>query len=172
MLLLGRLPLIFLQDEVNDLDRWIQLRPRRRPVPRTPASSPPSAKSPRRLPSAHPLHIHCSPYLPIQFHAFHPSALCPSWQKTFCCRTFAPARPVDPAGSFTDGCSLRRKHAPTASLNGLPITPSIAAPTYWRPTPLYEKWDAGANLIRLSRQIMSLETPDVWLRNLKWSAAS
>jgi len=29
----------------------------------------------RRLPSAHPLHIHCAPYLPVQFYAFQPSNL-------------------------------------------------------------------------------------------------
>ena len=61
-----------------------------------------SPKPPRRLPSAQPLHIHRSPYLPVQFHAFHPSALCPSWQKTFCCWTFAPARPLYPAASLRD----------------------------------------------------------------------
>src|SRR5208282_2548634 len=56
-----------------------------------------------RLPPTHPLHIHRSPHLPVQFHAFHPSALCPSWQKTFCCRTFAPAlRPVYQAASLRD----------------------------------------------------------------------
>ena len=107
MLLLGRLTLIFLQDPVNDPDEWIQLRPRRRPAPPVsrrhrerqhlryrPRVDP---KSPRRLPPAHPLHIHRSPHLPVQFHAFHPSALCPSWQKTFYCRTFAPALPAYPA---------------------------------------------------------------------------
>ena len=41
-------------------------------------------------------------------HAFHPSVLCPSWHKTFCCRTFAPAlpslRPVH-SGSFSPALS-------------------------------------------------------------------
>jgi len=46
--------------------------------------------------------VHRSPHLPVKFHAFHPSALCPSWQKTFCCRTFAPAPPVYPAASLRD----------------------------------------------------------------------
>src|ERR1035437_3824374 len=107
MLLLGRLTLIVLQDTVDDPDERIQLRPRRRPVPpvsrrhrerqhfrHRPRVDP---KPTRRLPSAHPLHIHRSPHLPVQFHAFHPSALCPSWQKTFYCRTFAPALPLYPA---------------------------------------------------------------------------
>ena len=59
-------------------------------------------KPPRRFPPAQPLHIHRSPHLPVKFHAFHPSALCPSWQKTFCCRTFAPAPPAYPAASLRD----------------------------------------------------------------------
>src|SRR5271163_4645213 len=32
----------------------------------------------------------------------HPSALCPSWQKTFDRRTFAPAQPTYPAASLRD----------------------------------------------------------------------
>src|SRR5208283_4547615 len=103
----------FLQDPVDDPDEWIQLRPRRWPAP--PVSRRHRERQhlrhrPRvdpeptcRLPPTHPLHIHRSPHLPVQFHAFHPSALCPSWQKTFCCRTFAPAlRPVYQAASLRD----------------------------------------------------------------------
>jgi len=107
VLLLGRTPLIFLQDPINDPEERIQLRPRRRPAP--PVSrrhrerqhlrhrSRVDPKPPRRFPPAQPLHIHRSPHLPVQFHAFHPSALCPSWQKTFYCRIFAPAPPDYPA---------------------------------------------------------------------------
>src|ERR1019366_6820782 len=107
MLLLGRLTLIFLQDPINDPEERIQLRPRRRPAPpvswrhrerqhlrHRPRVDP---EPPRRFPPAQPLYIHRSPHLPVQFHAFHPSALCPSWQKTFYCRTFAPALPAYPA---------------------------------------------------------------------------
>src|SRR5208282_3448519 len=113
MLLLGWLPLIFLQDPVDDPDEWIQLRPRRwlaPPVSRRHRERQHLRHRPRvdpeptcRLPPTHPLHIHRSPHLPVQFHAFHPSALCPSWQKTFSCRTFAPAlRPVYQAASLRD----------------------------------------------------------------------
>src|SRR5271163_5036024 len=107
MLLLGRLTTIILQDPIDDPDEWIQFRPRRRPAPPVsrrhrerqhlrdrPRIDP---EPPRRLPPAHTLHIHRSPHLPVQFHAFHPSALCPSWQKTFYRRIFAPAPPVYPA---------------------------------------------------------------------------
>jgi hypothetical protein len=112
MLLLRRLTLIVFQDPINDPEERIQLRPRRRltpPVSRRhrerqhlrhrPRVDP---KPPRRLASAQPLNINRPSHLPIQFHAFHPSALCPSWQKTFYCRTFAPARPVYPAPSLRD----------------------------------------------------------------------
>src|ERR1019366_671247 len=115
MLLLGWPPLIFLQDPVDDPYERIQLRPRRWPAP--PGSRRHRERQhfryrPRvdpeptcRLPPAHPPHIHRSPHLHVQFHAFHPSALCPSWQKTFCCRTFAPARPLYPAA--LSGRSMR-----------------------------------------------------------------
>src|ERR1019366_990491 len=73
----------------------ISRRPPAQPLKRSP-------KPPRHLPSAQPLHIRLSPSLPVQFHAFHPSALCPSWHKTFCCWTFAPARPLYPAASLRD----------------------------------------------------------------------
>jgi hypothetical protein len=43
-----------------------------------------------------------SPHLPVKFHAFHPSALCPSWQKTFYRRLFALVPPVLPAASLRD----------------------------------------------------------------------
>ena len=112
VLLLGRPPLIFFQDPVDDPDERIQLRPHRRPAPpvsrrhreRQHLRYRPrvDTKPPRRLPPAHPLHIHRSPHLPVQLHAFHPSALCPSWQKAICCRIFTPAQPDNPAASVRD----------------------------------------------------------------------
>src|SRR5271154_3206353 len=86
MLLFGWLPLIFFQDPVDDPAEPIQLRPSRRPAP--PVSPRPTERphlsyrprvepeSPRRLPPPHPLNKNRSPHLPVQFHAFHPSALC------------------------------------------------------------------------------------------------
>src|SRR5260370_35558313 len=63
MLLLGRLPFIFLQDPINDPEEEIQLRPRRRltpPVSRRPAErqhlrhrSRSAPHPPRRFPPAH-----------------------------------------------------------------------------------------------------------------------
>jgi len=60
---------------------------------------------------------HRSPYLPVEFHAFHSSALCPSWQKAICCWMLTPALPVNPAASVSDcvgsqvvGCVAHRVH--------------------------------------------------------------
>ena len=87
MLLLGWLSLIFLQDPIDDPNERIQLRPRRRPAPpisrrhrerqhlrHRPWVDP---ESPRCLAPAQPLYINRSSHLPIQFHAFHPSAFNP-----------------------------------------------------------------------------------------------
>jgi hypothetical protein len=84
VLLLGRLFLIFLQDPIDDPDERIQLRPRRRPAPpvsrryrerqhlrHRPRVDP---EAPRCLAPAQPLNINRSSHLPVQFHAFHPSA--------------------------------------------------------------------------------------------------
>src|ERR1700682_615489 len=112
MLLFRRLSLIFFQDPLNDPDERVQFWSCRRPAPPVPRRHRErqhfrhrprgDPKSPRRFPSADPFYINRSPYLPVQLHAFHPSALCPSWQKTFCCRTFAPAQPDYPAASVRD----------------------------------------------------------------------
>ena len=112
MLLLGRLTLIFLQDPVNDPEERIQLGARRRPAPpvsrrhrerqhlrHRPRVDP---EPTRRFPPAQPLYINRSPHLPIQFHAFHPSAFNPPPVKAISCWSFTPAQPVHPAASLRD----------------------------------------------------------------------
>src|SRR5271156_2484800 len=76
-----------------------------------------------------------SPHLPVQFHAFHPSALCPSWQKTFYCRTFAPAQPTYSAASLRDFLSgaLTRHRFRTSSE---PLSIGIMWPKPERPQSL------------------------------------
>ena len=87
VLLLGPLALILLQDPIDDPNVRVQLRPRRRPAPpvsrrhrerqhlrHRPRVDP---KSPRCLAPAQPFNINRSSHLPIQFHAFHPSAFNP-----------------------------------------------------------------------------------------------
>jgi hypothetical protein len=112
MLLLGRLFLILGQDPIDDPDERIQLRPRQRSAPpvsrrhrerqhlrHRPRIDP---ESPRCFAPAQSLNVNRSPHLPVQFHAFHPSAFNPPRLKAISCRTFTPARPDYPAASLRD----------------------------------------------------------------------
>src|ERR1035441_10529277 len=142
MLLLGWLTLIFLQDPVNDPDEWIQFRPCRWPAPPVsrrhrerqhlrycPRVDP---KPPRRLPPAHPLHIHRAPHLPVQFHAFHPSALCPMRAKGYLLPDFYSGA-TGLSGRFSEGSSLRRSQLSAKiaqnSLLAISVGPSANRPT-------------------------------------------
>jgi hypothetical protein len=51
-----------------------------------------------------------SPHLPVQFHAFHPSALCPFWQNALLLPDFYSGG-TGLSGRFSEGFLHRRSHS-------------------------------------------------------------